>query len=152
MTAILTDLNWQQAPSRLFYLLDTFQGFPADQRSIAAEVHRNDYLDDVWPRVEAHFKQYPPVKLIRGAIPQTLAQVTTKQIAYLSIDMNCAEPEVAALEYFWPRMVSGGIVLLDDYAFAEAYRRQKEAIDRWAAPLSLPILSLPTGQGLLIKA
>ncbi len=151
-TAILTDLNWRQSPDRHFYLLDTFQGFPADQRPLAAEVHRDDYLEDVWPKVQAHFQQFPSVKLIRGAIPQTLSQVTTNQVAYLSIDMNCAEPEVAALEYFWPRMVPGGIVLLDDYAFAEAYRRQKEAIDRWAAPLSLSILSLPTGQGLLIKA
>jgi len=151
-TAILTDLNWQQSPGRHFYLLDTFNGFPADQRNVAAEVHRDDYLDDVWPQVQRHFSKYPAAKLIRGAIPQTLSEVTTQQIAYLSIDMNCAEPEVAALEYFWPRMVSGGIVLLDDYAFAEAYRRQKEAIERWAKPLSLPILSLPTGQGLLIKA
>ncbi|HQR08311.1 MAG TPA: TylF/MycF/NovP-related O-methyltransferase [Gemmatales bacterium] len=151
-TAILTDVNWQQSPSRHFYLLDTFNGFPADQRGVAAEVHRNDYLDDVWPQVQGHFSKFPAVKLIRGAIPQTLTHVTSQQVAYLSIDMNCAEPEVAALEYFWPRMVTGGIVLLDDYAFAEAYRRQKEAIDRWAKPLSLPILSLPTGQGLLIKA
>ncbi|MFT3879262.1 MAG: TylF/MycF/NovP-related O-methyltransferase [Gemmatales bacterium] len=151
-TAILADLNWPQSPSRHFYLLDTFNGFPADQRGVAAEVHRDDYLDDVWPQVQSHFSKYPSAKLIRGAIPQTLAEVKSQQVAYLSIDMNCAEPEVAALEYFWPRMVPGGLVLLDDYAFAEAYRRQKEAIDRWAKPLSLPILSLPTGQGLLIKA
>lgn len=150
-TAILADLDWKQSPKRCFYLLDTFQGFPAEQRPLAADVHRSDYTEDVWPQVQKHFQQYPAAKLIRGAIPATLSQVTTSKVAYLSIDMNCAEPEVAALEYFWPRMVPGGLVLLDDYAFAEPYRRQKDAIDRWAAPLSLPILSLPTGQGLLIK-
>lgn len=151
-TAIFTDLPWKQHPSRSFYLLDTFHGFPADQRHLAADVHRDDYTEDIWPQVQVHFKQFPSAKLVRGPIPQTLSQVASASITYLSIDMNCAEPEVAALEYFWPRLVIGGIVLLDDYAFAEPYRRQKEAIDRWALPQSLNILSLPTGQGLLIKA
>ncbi len=151
-TAILTDLDWQRMPERRFYLLDTFKGFPEEQRALAADVHRDDYLTDVWPQVHAHFQKYPQAKLVRGAIPQTLSRVTTTTVAYLSIDMNCAEPEVASLEFFWPRLVSGAIVLLDDYAFAEPYRRQKEAIDRWALPLGIPILSLPTGQGLIIKA
>lgn len=151
-TAILTDLDWQAAPQRSFYLLDTFHGFPPEQRILAADVHRNDYTDNVWPQVQAHFQQFKAAKLIRGTIPATLSQVATSKVAYLSIDMNCAEPEVAALDHFWPKLVPGAIVLLDDYAFAEPYRRQKEAIDRWAAPLSIPILSLPTGQGLIIKA
>lgn len=150
-TAILTDLPWNQGTTRQFYLMDTFQGFPPEHRVVAAKVHRSDYLEDIWPRVQTHFQQFPAAKLIRGAVPQTLSQVSTQQIAYLSIDMNCAEPEVAALDYFWPRLVSGGLVLLDDYAFAEAYRRQKDAIDQWATPKSIPILTLPTGQGLLIK-
>lgn len=151
-TAILTDLPWSQLSERRFYLLDTFSGFPADQRALAADVHREDYTEDIWPQVQRHFIKYPSVTLVRGAIPQSLSQVPVSSVAYLSIDMNCAEPEVAALEFFWPRMVPGGIILLDDYAFAEPYRRQKEAIDTWAKPQSLNILSLPTGQGLLIKA
>ncbi len=149
--AILTDLPWSKSPKRSFYLLDTFAGFPQEHRVVAAEVHRDDYRDDVWKPVQAHFKRYPSAKLIKGAIPQTLSLVNSTKVAYLSIDMNCAEPEVAALEYFWPRLVTGGVVLLDDYAFAESYRRQKDAIDKWAAPLGIPILSLPTGQGLIIR-
>jgi hypothetical protein len=91
------------------------------------------------------------VKLIRGAVPQTLSQVPSSQVAFLSIDMNCAEPEVAALEYFWPRLVPGAPVILDDYAFAEPYRRQKDAIDGWAKQQAVPVLTLPTGQGLILK-
>lgn len=151
-TAILTDLEWQHSPQRRFYLLDTFHGFPEEQRDLAADVHRKDYQEDVWPQVQAHFEKHSSARLIRGPIPDTLSQLTFTKVAYLSIDMNCAEPEVAALKHFWPRMAPGGLILLDDYAFAEAYRRQKQAIDRWAAPLSIPILSLPTGQGLIIKA
>jgi len=57
--AILTDLPWKQSPQRDFYLLDTFAGFPPEHRAVAAEVHRDDYRNDVWSQVQAHFKQYP---------------------------------------------------------------------------------------------
>jgi hypothetical protein len=40
--------------------------------------------------------------------------------------------------------------LLDDYAYA-GYRSQKLAMDAFARSKSVQILSLPTGQGLMIK-
>jgi hypothetical protein len=40
--------------------------------------------------------------------------------------------------------------LLDDYAY-HGYRQQKLGMDRFAASRGVQVLSLPTGQGLLIK-
>ena len=64
--------------------------------------------------------------------------------------MNCVRPEIAAAEFFWPKLVSGGIMLLDDYGFS-AHIDQKDAFDLFAARIGVQILSLPTGQGLMIK-
>ena len=64
--------------------------------------------------------------------------------------MNCVQPEVAAMEYFWPKLVAGGVVILDDYGFS-GHEAQKRAADQFAASVGARILSLPTGQGLLIK-
>lgn len=64
--------------------------------------------------------------------------------------MNCATAEVAAAEYFWPKMSKGAKALLDDYAYA-SYEEQKKAFDKFAAAKGITILSLPTGQGLYIK-
>jgi len=149
--AILKYLDWCGADRR-FWLLDTFCGFPAEHRPVAATVHREDYREDCWEEVRARFAAYQQVRLIRGAVPGTLGEVTSPRVAFLAIDMNCAEPEIAALEYFWPRLSAGAIVILDDYAFAEPYRRQKDAIDAWARRAGVPVLSLPTGQGLIVKA
>ena len=44
----------------------------------------------------------------------------------------------------------GAIVLLDDYAWA-THRAQQIAQDEFAAAHGTAILSLPTGQGLLIR-
>jgi hypothetical protein len=47
-------------------------------------------------------------------------------------------------------MPAGAVVLLDDYAFTGC-EAQKQAIDELAEELSFTTLSLPTGQGLIIK-
>jgi hypothetical protein len=64
--------------------------------------------------------------------------------------MNCAYPERAALEYFWGRLAPGAMVLFDDYAYF-GNDALAEAIDSAAASLCAEVLSLPTGQGLIIK-
>ena len=64
--------------------------------------------------------------------------------------MNIAAPEVAALEFFWDKLVIGAVVLLDDYGF-QHYAEQYEAMNDFAAKHNVAIATLPTGQGLLIK-
>jgi hypothetical protein len=64
--------------------------------------------------------------------------------------MNCSTPEIAAIEFLWERLVPGAFVLLDDYAY-HGYLSQKIAMDRFAQEKEIKILSLPTGQGLLVK-
>ena len=64
--------------------------------------------------------------------------------------MNCAFPERAALEHFWPLLSPGAMILFDDYTYFDN-DCATEAIDSAAALLGARILSLPTGQGLIIK-
>ena len=56
------------------------------------------------------------------------------KVAYLSIDMNSTIPEIAAAEYFWPKMVNGGVMILDDYGFSK-HTNQKIAFDNFAITL-----------------
>jgi O-methyltransferase len=90
------------------------------------------------------------VQIIKGVVPDTLAQVKAEKICYLSIDMNNAAPEIAAAEHFWDRLVSGGIIILDDYGWAKQIN-QKIAFDKFADKRGVSPLSLPTGQALIIK-
>jgi hypothetical protein len=101
--------------------------------------------------VRTWFSQWQNVNVIEGSVPATLPLVQADEIAYLHLDMNSSEPEVAALEYFWERLVLGAVVLLDDYGY-RGYEAQKHAMDELARRRDVPIASLPTGQGLLIRA
>jgi O-methyltransferase len=55
------------------------------------------------------------VKLIKGAVPDTLNEINSDLFSFVSVDMNSAIPEEHAVEFIWPRMVKGGIIILDDY-------------------------------------
>lgn len=158
-SAILHDLDWQ-GTARRFWMLDTFTGldprYVSDtERDAGALVANQAKLDSGFytgslQAVRENFAVWPAVQIIPGAVPDTLPQVTAESVAFLHIDMNCAPPEVAAIDWFWPRMPQGGIVLLDDYAY-RGFQPQKDAMDDWARTKGVSIASLPTGQGLLVK-
>ena len=142
-----------QSLNKTFFLLDTFNGLVAEQISDNEKNNGiNKYLNsyrDVYNEVKSTFENLP-VKIIKGAVPDTLPQCDAQSIAYLSIDMNCVLPEIAAMEYFWPKVSTGGVVILDDYGFPN-HIEQKNAFDQFAKKNDIEILCLPTGQGIIIK-
>jgi hypothetical protein len=158
-SAIMEDLDWDRL-GKTFYLLDTFAG--VDEEMISASSHseveiqrnRQNLITGFYVRgleeVVSNFSQWRNVRIIQGRVPDTLPLVEAAHVSYLHLDMNCAPPEVAAFEYFWEKLVPGAMVLLDDYAYV-GYESQKEAMDALGKERNLRILSLPTGQGLLIK-
>jgi hypothetical protein len=143
-----------QNENRTFYLMDTFSGL-AEEYLSDAEKSRGITRDvvrypETFEYTKSVFQDFANVKLVRGAIPDTLTEVTVKQVAYLSIDMNNVIPEIAAAEYFWDKLVSGGIIVLDDYGWL-VHIDQKLAFDKFAAERGVQVLSMPTGQGIIIK-
>lgn len=158
-SAILEHLDWR-AVERKFYLVDTFSGPDFSQYSaeeIAAgrlevarrALHSGAYVTDV-DRVRANYAEWPNAVVVQGAIPEVLPSVPGGSVAFLHIDLNCAEPERAALEHFWPRLSAGAPILFDDYSYL-GHQCQAAAIDAAARRLGANVLSLPTGQGLIIK-
>jgi hypothetical protein len=138
---------------KTYYLLDTFTGLDPQYSSAyeMARHHRIGYGDkvDLYEQAKETFSGFN-AKIIKGSVPDTLVHVDTDKVAYLSIDMNCVMPEVAALEFFWDRLVSSAIIILDDYAYPGA-EDQKHAHDRFAKSKGIEILTLPTCQGLIVK-
>lgn len=150
--AIVSFLDFNRL-NKTFYLLDTFDGLVPElvsdaERTAGLESYMSQYKN-VYDSVVENFKN-DKVKIIKGAVPGTLPLCTTDSIAYLSIDMNSVQPEVAALEYFYQKVVPGGVIMLDDYGFPQ-HIHQKNAHDQFAKSKGESILTLPTGQGVIIK-
>lgn len=146
-------LGFDQYKEKSWYLFDTYSGIPQD--GLGAEEREkvdrmNRHYFDCFDLVQENFSDYENVRLVKGVVPESLETVSIHSVAYLSIDMNIAAPEVAAIRHFWPKLVKGAIVVLDDYGFA-GFEEQKESMDVFAREKDVEIYTLPTGQGLLIK-
>jgi hypothetical protein len=156
--AVMTWLDFARHAPRRFFLFDTWAGIPAEQVSEAErrfgvlEMNRKYQNGDaLHADVVKKFSRWPNAVVVRGRVPDSLsAMADAPKVAYASIDMNVAAAEMAAADFLWPRLVPGAPMLLDDYGWA-AHANQKAAWDAWAQRAGVMILSLPTGQGLVMK-
>lgn len=148
--AVIDYVDFGQQHERTFYLFDTFNGPVAALLSEDDHAARRNVYSECFDFVKSAFSDVPNVRIVRGAVPGSLSTVSISRVAYLSVDMNCAMPETAALIYFWPKLVSGGIVVLDDYAFT-GFESQRIAADRFAESVGVKVLTLATGQGILVR-
>lgn len=90
---------------------------------------------------------YPCIRIVKGPVEQTLATELPDRIAFLHLDLNSAPGEQAALQKMVPRLSKGAFVILDDYGWRH-YRDQKLVADVIFAAHGIPIVELPTGQGM----
>jgi hypothetical protein len=158
-SALMQGLDWNSTERR-FFLIDTFAGPVVEQytrteiehgrlRIAEAAKAAGAYVTDL-ERVRNNYAEWRNAVIVQGAVPEILRSLDIGAVAFLHIDMNCSYPEVEALKFFWPRLSPGAVVLLDDYAYL-GHEEQAKAMDETARALTTEILSLPTGQGLLIK-
>ncbi len=160
------DMSWVVAnvlgdalADRTFYLYDSFEGLspklssPRDYPDSPGflEMANKIYRDPaVYETVMKRFANMPHIKVVRGFVPDSFMAAIPERIAYLHIDLNSPQAEIAALEQLFDRVVTGGVIVFDDYGW-EHYRAQRKAEDSFMAARGHFILELPTGQGLVIK-
>lgn len=115
------------------HLFDTFDGFPQDLPP------EKDYKGDPSPlRRVPNFHETTRAVVGRSAYPQhlfhwiegdvreTLPTHTPDRIAILRLDTDDYTSTRAELEWLYPRLVPGGVLILDDYGYFEGARRATE--------------------------
>jgi hypothetical protein len=155
-TTIVNYIDFDKT-SKKFFLFDTYEGIPLEQAKSNEErlnmeiLNSSNYNSNYFNDVKNSFSKYANVFLVQGIVPESLKSIIFSKIAYISIDMNNAFAEIAAIEHLWDNIVIGGVVVLDDYAYGPEFYEQKKAWDLFAESKGFKILTLPTGQGLIVK-
>jgi len=156
LLAKVTDFGRQR---KTFYLYDSFAGFSPDYSSADDFPDSPGFFDfahklfsepGLFEEVTRRFSAYPNVRIVRGVLPDVLAETAPDKISFMHMDLNSPRASVACLEVLFDRMIPGGMIIFDDYGWY-AYRREKELADVFMAARGYQILELPTGQGLLLK-
>lgn len=129
-----------------YYLYDIFNNLGGTGAGVRMPLH-NSQLEQ---RVRDRFAGFDNVVIIAGRVPDSFARAVPDQIAFLHIDMNDAQAEIAALTALWDRLVPGAPILFDDYGWL-MHRAQMLAIRTFMAERDVLVMELPTGQGLALK-
>jgi hypothetical protein len=145
-SAVCDYLDWSERP---FYLYDTFLPVAPDEHGDqAAGGIASPVYAETPEAVAENFAQWPGVQLVIGRIPETL--LDTGSVSFLHVDLNHAAAEEAAVRHFWPKLTPGAPMIFDDYGF-QGFEAQRAAADRLGEELGFRVLTLPTGQGLVLR-
>ena len=97
---------------------------------------------------KAFLKDFNNVELYKGWIPEVFNLIDDKEYAYVNIDVDLYDPTKSSIEYFWPKLIKGGVLICDDYGSEKTIGARK-AMDDYFGKDS--ILELPTGQAIIFK-
>lgn len=110
-----------------------------------------EYQRDIFDAVKYRFKEYPKVYFNRGMVPEVLSHaVGIEKIAYLSLDMNGGIAERQALDALYHKVVSGGVIYIDDYGWN--YPLLRSEIEEFLRDKPEELLHFPCGSSLIIKS
>lgn len=90
------------------------------------------------------------LKTYKGWVPERFSEVEGHRFSFVHIDVDLYEPTLASIEFFYPRMNPGGIVVCDDYNFTTCPGATR-AIDEFMAGRPEKMIGLSGGGGFLIK-
>lgn len=104
---------------KVIYLFDTFEGIPMKGKLDSHVI--GDFNDTSFEKVKEHFSDNKNVMVVKGVFPNSAKGIIGKfeQFCFVHLDADQYESTKKSLEYFYPRMVGGGIVVFDDWKWLE---------------------------------
>lgn len=136
------------AAAKRLHLFDSFAGLPAPGPQ-DGRYWKQGALACSAADVAANLAEFARLTVLhQGWIPQCFAEAADCSFSFVHIDVDLYDPTRAALEFFAPRMTADGIIVCDDYGF-ETCPGARRAMDEWACARSIPVVHLPTGQGVV---
>ena len=85
----------------------------------------------------------------KGLIPSIFQKAENPtQINWLHIDLNSSEATQSSLDFFFERLIPGGVIIFDDYG---GFKNTRKIIDGFFNNKKGHFTNYPTGQGIFIK-
>jgi hypothetical protein len=146
MCALLSLMKLQKTNHQIF-LYDTFEGMSepsekdadllgkgAKQLLNQSEKTTEDIMwcyapiEDVKKNIESTGYPSQQVNYIKGKVEETIPQTMPGEIAILRLDTDWYESTYHELKYLFPKLVKGGVLIIDDYGHWQGAR---EAVDQY---------------------
>ncbi len=141
-------------PEKRIHLFDTFTGF--NGKDVEHEKETSNAIVGGWDTSVSAVKDFigdsSLVNLYAGYFPDTTEEINHEiKYSMVHLDSDLYNPQVAGLEYFYPKMTKGGVIILHDCN--NEYSGSRRALDEFFADKQeVPVL-IPdkSGSAIIIK-
>lgn len=136
----------------LVYLCDTFRGVPkATSRDPAYRGGEHADTSEAVVKELLATVGANNVRVVSGVFPDQSAQaVAAEHLRFAHIDVDTYASAKDCVEYVWPRLSPGGVVVFDDYGF-EGLGGVRELVDELRGPPDRLFVHNLNGHALLLK-
>ena len=90
--------------------------------------HVEDSRDEVFTRLVSTGYPAERIHLIQGPVEDTLPEYSPEAIALLRLDTDYYDSTRHELEHLYPRISTGGVMIIDDYGH---FKGQRKAVDEY---------------------
>ena len=96
-------------------------------------------------------KDFNFIKTHKGWIPEKFNEVKNLKFSFVHIDVDLYDPTLKCLEFFFPKVVDGGIIVCDDYNSLE-FNGAKKAWDNFFLDKKVSFKFVPSlGSSFIVK-
>lgn len=138
-------------PARPLHLFDTFQGLP-DPADCDTELHLGRFVKNQFSCSLEEVKRYlGPTNNIyfhKGLFPATTDALQDEHFSFVHSDVDLYASTRSILEFFYPRLLPGAIILTHDFATCSG---PHQAFTEFAKDLREPLIELPGDQAMIMK-
>ncbi len=99
-------------------VIDTFEGHPQDKLSEHdSQTHKDPSLftDTTYEDVVRYLAPFESVTVHKGEFSTVAPRLPDQQYRLVHVDVDLYEPTLDCLRYFGPRLVPGGVIVVDDF-------------------------------------
>lgn len=101
-------------PTTEILAFDSFEGLP--QPGPQDFHNKGDFRDVNIDHIVGYFKMiYPRVRIVKGFSPKVFHIAKNQKFSFVHVDADLYQSVLDALDFFVPRMLTGGMILFDDY-------------------------------------
>ena len=136
---------------KALHLLDSFTGLPAPDPEKDPDLEQGVFKATSAQAVNDLLGGFSgTLRIHEGWIPSTFEGLEDSRFSFVHIDVDLYRSTLDCLEFFYPRLSPGAVIVFDDYGFPAA-RGEKRAVDEFFADRPEAPLALPTGQAIVTK-
>ena len=130
------------------HAFDSFEGLSEPAAEDGAFWHKSDLASNE-AIARKFLSEFDFVRFHKGWIPETFSSING-EFCFVHVDVDIFQPTLDSIVFFYPRLVTGGVLVCDDYGFTNC-PGAKRAFDRFMLDKPERIVRVPTGQAFIVK-